>query len=90
MRYYLSPTVGIGTDSDPYRPKVAAYQCNWAAVYEDPEAKTSIVAVNATSDVFAQIDTDADIEFLTDNLDEAMTSEEFQRITPNGAVMVYG
>jgi hypothetical protein len=90
VRYYLTPIIGTGTEDNPYQPKVANYQCNWAAAYEIPGEKTSIVAVNATPVVFAQIDADADITLLADNLEDTITSEEFQRICPNGAVMVYG
>ena len=90
MRYYLAPTIGTGTEADPYRPKVADYQCNWAAVYSTPDETEAIVAVSATEDVFDLIGADADMIFLGDDLDEAMTTEEFQRIAPDGQVMVSG
>lgn len=89
MKYYLAPTIGTGTDQDPYRPKIANYQCNWSAVYENPEQKNSIVAVKAEDEVLAQITQDSEITYLGDET-EAMTSEEFQRICPNGTVIVYG
>ncbi len=88
MRYYLAPTIGKGTEAVSCRPKIAEYHCSWAAVYSDPDESCSIVAVNATTEVFEKIDADHDIEFLGDNLDEVMTSEEFQRICPDGKVMV--
>ena len=31
-RYYLSPIIGTGTESDPYRPKIADYGVSWAGV----------------------------------------------------------
>lgn len=89
MKYYLAPTMGTGTDADPYRPKIAEYQCSWAAVYESPEQNNAIVAVSASEDVLAKINADAELLYLGDDK-EVMTSEEFQRICPNGAVMVYG
>ena len=88
MRYYLAPTIGKGAELDPYRPKITEYQCSWAAVYSSPDETESIVAVSATEEVFAKIDADSDIVFLGDDLDEAMTTEEFQRIAPDGQVMV--
>ena len=88
-KYYLAPTIGIGTDQDPYRPKVADYQCNWVAVYEVPEQASSIIAVNADEKVFAEIEQDAEILLLADSLDKTLTDAEFQRICPNGQVMVY-
>jgi hypothetical protein len=90
MRYYLVPTIGIGTDADPYRPKIANYQCNWACVYEEPGEQNSVVAVNATPEVFAQIDVDSEITLLGDNLDVVITNEDFQKICPSGQVMIYG
>lgn len=83
-KYYLAPTIGTGTDQDPYRPKVADYQCNWVAVYEVPEQASSIVAVNADEKVFAEIEQDAEILLLADSLDKDLTDAEFQRICPNG------
>lgn len=88
--YYLAPTIGTGTDPDPYRPKISNYNCSWAAVYENPGEKTSIVAVSTTPEVIALIEADTEITFLGDTLEEAVTTEEFQRICPNGTVMVYG
>lgn len=91
MRYYLSPTIGTGlSESGAYRPKIAQYDCSYATAYESPGGQTTIVAVNATPEVFAQIDADPDIILLGENLNEAMTTEEYQRIAPNGTVMVYG
>jgi hypothetical protein len=89
MRYYLAPTIGTGTEQNPYRPKVANYDCSWAAVYEEPEENNSVVAVNARSSVYAQIDADAEVLLLSDNLEEVMTNKEYQRICPDGVVMVY-
>ena len=88
--YYLAKTIGTGNDKDSFRPKVADYKCSYSAVYSSPNAEISIVAVKAESDIITQINADPDITFLGDNLDEAMTSEEFQRICPDGQVMVYG
>lgn len=88
-KYYLTPTIGTGTDADPYRPKVAEHQCSWAAVYEQPEEKNSIVAVNANESVFTEIEQDTEILLLADNFDDLLTDVEFQRICPNGQVMVY-
>ena len=88
-KYYLATTIGTGTDQDPYRPKIAEYKCSWTAVYESPEEKNSIVAVNADEKVFAEIEQDAEILLLAGSLDELLTDEEFQRICPNGQVMVY-
>ena len=31
-RYYLSPIVGVGTEADPYRPKIADYGVGWVGV----------------------------------------------------------
>ena len=89
VKYYLAPTVGTGIDADPYRPKVDEYQCNWTAVYESPEEKNSIVAVNANESVFAEIEQDSEILLLADNLDDLLTDTEFQRICPDGMVVVY-
>jgi hypothetical protein len=88
-KYYLVATIGNGTEQDPYRPKVAEYKCSWTAVYESPEQANSIVAVNADETVFTEIEKDAEILLLADNLDELLTDEEFQRICPDGTVMVY-
>ena len=66
VKYYLAPTVGTGIDADPYRPKVDEYQCNWTAVYENPEQNSSIVAVSAEDEVFAKIAQDAEITYLGD------------------------
>lgn len=90
MKYYSSSIIGNGTEDDPYRPKVANYKCSYSTVYEMPDAKSSIVVVNATPEVFAQIGTDPEITLLADNLEDAVTPEEFQRICPKGTVMVYG
>lgn len=89
VKYYLASTIGTGIDQDPFRPKIANYQCNWTTVYENPEQNSSIVAVSANEEVSAQIALNPEITFLGDET-EVMTNEEFQRICPNGTVMVYG
>jgi hypothetical protein len=89
MKYYLAPTIGSGTEQDSYRPKVSNYNCSWVAIYETPEQNNAIVAVKATDEVLAQITSDSEITYLGDDGD-AMTTEEFQRICPDGKVMVYG
>lgn len=66
MTYYQCPTIGSGTDTDPYRPKIANYDCSWSCVYAEPGESTSIVAVNAMPDVLAQINSDSQITVVTD------------------------
>ena len=89
MRYYLCATIGTGVELDSYRPKIANYQCNWTAVYSNPDETNSIVAVNASDEALAKIALDPEILYLGDDT-EVMTSAELQRICPNGTVMVYG
>lgn len=88
IKYYLAVTIGTGSAQDLYRPKIAEYRCNWTAVYSSPDQKSSIVAVNATDEVIAKIALDTEITYLGDDK-EVMTSAEFQRLCPNGTVMVY-
>jgi len=90
MKYYLMSTIGTGTERDPVRPRVANYQCDWSAIYERPEQKNAIVAVNADPGVLAKIEADEEITLLSDSLEELVTNTEFQRICPEGKVMVYG
>jgi len=86
MLYYLCPTVGAGTETDPRRPKAADYAIDgWAAAYSSPDGTQAIVAVLAAPEVLAQLDADPDVILLGDAA-EAMTSAEYERIAPGGVI----
>lgn len=88
MRYYLAAVIGDGTDTNAYRPKLDDYQCKWTAVYSHPDQLNAIVAVKTTEEEAERIALDHEILYLGDE-NEAMESADFQRICPNGTVMVY-
>lgn len=68
-RYYLSPIVGTGDETDPYRPKVADYGVNWVGVIPSlptgqPAFSWALVLVEAVN--HGKILADAAIDALPD------------------------
>jgi len=59
MRYQTS-IIGIGTDDDPRRPKVANYATDRWVMLQD-NGDTAIVEVEAGSDALAEIQADTEI-----------------------------
>lgn len=89
MKYYVCPAIGTGAETDMFRPKVASYLCDFAAIYAKPDEQTVLVAVSATDEIFAEIPADTESLYLGDNMDEVVTTEEFNRVVPSGEVRIY-
>lgn len=76
-RYYLSPIIGTGTESNPYRPKIADYGVSWACVIQSntaghPAKAWCLVLVEAPDQTALRADADLD-DFPEVLLDSALS-----------------